>query len=113
MKPNQAVSADVWDLFETLPSQTRPQRGAKPAKRLTALAHELASDGILEGAGKLAHTEMHKALDTFQETEKTKIEAKRKAVLVVDGKTVIADLKAKKQSFDDFWKDGLHFLLHS
>ena len=106
MKPNQAVPADVWDLFETLPSQTRPQRGAKPAKRLTALAHELASDGILENAGKLAHAEMHKALDTFQETEKTKIEAKRKAVLVVDGKTVIADLKAKKQSFDDFWEDA-------
>jgi len=106
MKPNQAVSADVWDLFETLPSQTRPQREAKPAKRLTALAHELASDGILENAGKRAHAEMHKALDTFQETEKTKIEAKRKAVLVVDGKTVIADLKAKKQSFDDFWEDA-------
>jgi len=61
MKPNPAVSAPVWELFEALPSQTRPQRGAKPAKRLTALAHELASDDILPGAGKLAHAEMHKA----------------------------------------------------
>jgi type VI protein secretion system component VasA len=33
----------VWEAFEALPSQTRPQRGAKPAKRLTALAHELAT----------------------------------------------------------------------
>ncbi len=106
MKPNPAVSAAVWELFETLPCQTRPQKGAKPAKRLTALAHELASDGILENAGKLAHAEMHKALDTFQETEKTKIEAKRKAVLTVDGKTVIADLITKKKSFDDFWEDA-------
>jgi type III restriction enzyme len=49
---------------------------------------------------------MHKALDEFQETEKAKIEAKRKAVLTVDGKTVVADLKGKKKSFDDFWEDA-------
>ena len=106
MKPNPAASAAVWEAFESLPSQTRPQRGAKPAKRLTALAHELASDGILPDAGKLAHAEMHKALDKFQESEKAKIEAKRKAVLTVDGKTVVADLKGKKKSFDDFWEDA-------
>lgn len=106
MKPNPAVPAAVWKTFEALPSQTRPQRGAKPAKRLTALAHELASDGILPDAGKLAHKAMHEALDKFQETEKAKIEAKRKAVLTVDGKTVVADLKGKSKSFDDFWEDA-------
>jgi type III restriction enzyme len=106
MKPNPAVSMAIWEAFEALPSQTRPQRGAKPAKRLTALAHELASDDILSGAGKLAHAEMHKALDMFQENEKAKIEAKRKAVLTVDGKTVIADLKGRNKSFDDFWEDA-------
>src|ERR1043165_96601 len=104
MKPNPAVPAAVWELFESLPCQTRPQKGAKPAKRLTALAHELASDGILENAGKLAHAEMHKALDAFREIEKTKIEAKRKAVLAVDGITVIANLRTKSKSFDDFWE---------
>jgi type III restriction enzyme len=106
MKSNPAASAAVWEAFEALPSQTRPQRGAKPAKRLTALAHELASDGILPNAGKIAHAEMHKALDTFQEIEKTKIETKRQAVLTVDGKTVVADLKGKNKSFDDFWEDA-------
>ena len=104
MKPNSAASAAVWAVFESLPSQTRPQRGAKPAKRLTALAHELASDDILPGAGKLAHAEMHKVLDKFQESAKAKIEAERKSVLTVDGKTVVANLKDKKQSFDDFWE---------
>jgi type III restriction enzyme len=106
MKPNPAASAAVWEAFEALPSQTRPQRGAKPAKRLTALAHELASDDILPGAGKLAHEGMHKALDKFQESEKAKIEAKRKAVLTVDGKTVVADMKGKSKSFDEFWEDA-------
>lgn len=104
--PNPAALASVWEKFEALPSQTRPQRGAKPAHRLTALAHELASDEILPGAGKLAHAEMHKALDSFQESQKEKIEAKRKSVMTVDGRTVIADMKGKKKSFDEFWEDA-------
>lgn len=104
--PHPDASAAVWDAFEALPSQTRPQRGAKPAKRLTALAHELASDGILPGAGRLAHAHIHKVLDAFQERQKDKIEEKRKSVMTVEGKTVIADLKGKEKSFDKFWEDA-------
>ncbi|HCD6622493.1 TPA: DEAD/DEAH box helicase family protein [Pseudomonas aeruginosa] len=104
--PNPDVSIAFWEAFEALPSQTRPQRGAKPAKRLTALAHELASDGILPQAGRLAHAHMHKVLDEFQENQKEKIEAKRKSVMTVNGKTVIADLKGKEKSFDQFWEDA-------
>lgn len=106
VKPHPEASMSVWDAFQSLPSQTRPQRGAKPAKRLTALAHELASDGILPGAGRNAHGEMHKALDVFQESQKEMIEAKRKSVLIVDGKTVIADMKGKEKTFDEFWEDA-------
>lgn len=106
VKPHPEASVSVWEAFESLPSQTRPQRGAKPAKRLTALAHELASDGILAGAGRLAHGVMHKALDVFQESQKEKIEAKRKSVLTVDGKTVVADMKGKEKTFDEFWEDA-------
>ncbi|AHE50241.1 type III restriction enzyme, res subunit [Aeromonas hydrophila 4AK4] len=106
VKPHPDANRSVWGAFEALPSQTRPQRGAKPAKRLTALAHELASDGILAGAGRLAHGLMHKALDAFQVSQKEKIEAKRKSVLTVDGKTVIADMKGKEKTFDEFWEDA-------
>lgn len=106
VKPNPAASHAVWEKFEFLPSQTRPQRGAKPAKRLTALAHELASDDILPGAGKQAHAEMHKVLDMAQESYRAQIEAKRKAVMTVDGKTVVADMKGKSKSFDEFWEDA-------
>ncbi|MDC7689824.1 DEAD/DEAH box helicase [Vogesella indigofera] len=106
VKPHPGASAAVWDAFEGLPSQTRPQRGAKAAKRLTALAHELASDDILPRAGRLAHAAMHKALDAFQEYQKEKIDAKRKSVMTVDGKTVIADMKGKAKTFDEFWEDA-------
>lgn len=106
IKPALAASHDLWKVFESLPSQTRPQHGAKPAKRLTALAHEMASDAIIPGAGKLAHAELHKVLDVFLNDQKDKIEAKRKSVMTVDGKTVIADLKGGAKSFDDFWEDA-------
>ena len=106
IRPNPAASQAVWDKFETSPSQTRPQRGAKPAKRLTALAHELASDDILPRAGKLAHDAMHKVLDTAQEKYKAQIGAKRNAVMTVDGKTVVVDLKGKTKSFNQFVEDA-------
>jgi hypothetical protein len=106
MLPNPTAGDGVWALFERLPSQTRPQRGAKPARRLTALAHELASDDILAGAGKLAHAALHAVLDSLQESEKDKIAAKRKGVLTVDGKTVVADMRGRTKSFDDFWEDA-------
>lgn len=106
MKPNPAASQAVWNKFEALPSHTRPQRGAKPAKRLTALAHELASDDILPGAGKLAHAEMHKVMDLAQARYKTEIEKKRNAVMTVDGKTVIADIQGQTKSFNQFWEDA-------
>ncbi len=104
VKPHPNAPESIWNLFESLPSQTRPQRGAKPAKRLTALAHELAYDDILPNAGSLAHAEMHKALDTFQANAKEKIEIKRNSILVVDGKTVIADLRGKQKTFNEFWE---------
>lgn len=106
VNPRSDASIEIWDTFERLPSQTRPQKGAKPAKRLTALAHELASDGILPYAGKQAHSKMHLALDAFIDSHPEKIKAKRASVLVVDGKTVKADLKGGEKSFDDFLEEA-------
>ena len=105
MKPNPAVPEAVWEKFESLPSQTRPQRGAKPAKRLTALAHELASDDILPDAGGKAHAEMHKVLDDSLRTRQG-FEAKRKAVMTVDGHTVVADLRKGETSDAKFQADA-------
>lgn len=106
MLPNSEALDEVWDAFEALPSQTRPQRGAKPAKRLTALAQELADDGILEGAGRKAHAMLHHALDDFQVKYQDKIKAKRDSVMTVDGRTVVADMKGKTKTFNEFWEDA-------
>jgi hypothetical protein len=106
MKPNPALPEDVWEAFLALPSQALPQRGARPVKRLTALAHELAADGLLADAGKKAHAEMHKALDAARARYADEIAAARQAVLTVDGKSLIADLNGKSKSFDEFWEEA-------
>jgi type III restriction enzyme len=102
MKPNPSVPEVVWDKFLSLPSQSLPQRGAKPVKRLTALAHELSADELLPKAGKKAHREMHKVLDAAQARYANEIATARKSVLTVEGKTLIADMNSKRKSFDDF-----------
>lgn len=93
MKPNPAVPQTVWITFTTLPSQTRPQKGARPAIRLTALAHELAVDGILPEAGRKAHAAMHAVLDAFIDSSLYDFAAKRGAVMTVEGRTIVANMK--------------------
>jgi hypothetical protein len=106
MRPNPAVPENVWAKFESLPSQTRPQRGARPPRRLTALAHELAWDELLPDAGKKAHAEMHKVLDAARARWRDEIAAKRDAVMTVEGKSLVADLRGMSKSFNQFWEDA-------
>jgi hypothetical protein len=96
MKPNPAALDAIWQKFISLPSQTRPQRSAKPPIRLTALAHELAMDDLLADAGQKAHAAMHKALDEFLSTRAEEFGSKREAVTTVEGRTVQANLRTKK-----------------
>ncbi len=102
LKPNPAIPKEIWDKLTPLPSQALPKKHAKPVKRLTALAHELAADGLLPEAGKKAHAEMHKVLNAARARYKEEIEHARKAVLTVEGIAVGVDLDAGEMSFDDF-----------
>ncbi|QFS84608.1 Type III restriction enzyme, res subunit [Roseivivax sp. THAF40] len=102
MKPNPAIPEEVWEKLTSLPSQTLPKKQARPVKRLTALAHELAMDDLLPDAGKKAHEAMHAVLDASVETYATKITEARASVLTVEGKTLSADTKTREMSFDDF-----------
>jgi type III restriction enzyme len=102
MLPNPAASADVWKKFTSLPSQTRPQRGAKPPIRLTMLAQALVDDGLLEDAGQKAHATMHKFLDALVSENTYDFSEKRKAVLTVEGRTVVADMVASQITTKNF-----------
>ncbi|MDP7320865.1 MAG: DEAD/DEAH box helicase family protein [Bacteriovoracaceae bacterium] len=104
--PNDSVSKNVWQKFLELPSQTLPKRSTKPIKRLTALAHELSSDGLLEDAGKLAHSELHKVLDAAQVRYSDKIEESRSKVLNVEGLSLKLNMETGEKTFNDFVEEA-------
>jgi hypothetical protein len=106
MGPNSDLDENIWNTMESLPSQTLPKKGAKPIKRLTALAQELASDGLLADAGKIAHAVLHKELDASQINYKDKIKRARSAILIVEGKSLTTDLQNQSKTFDDFVEDA-------
>ena len=99
---NPNILKEVWSTLASLPSMTLPKKHTRPVKRLTALAHELAADGLVEHAGKLAHERMHKALDGARVTYAEEIRSAREAVLTVDGKALKVDMGTKEMTFDDF-----------
>jgi hypothetical protein len=111
MTPNPSVVDKVWEKLLSLPSQSLPKRGAKPVKRLTALAHELAADGLLPDAGKKSHAELHKVLEAAQIRYAEEITAARNAVLTVEGTTLTTDIRGQEKSFDDFLEDADYIVI--
>lgn len=106
MFPHPKADKKIWEKFSSLPTQTLPQRGAKPVKRLTALAQELASDNLLKDAGKKSHEHLHKVLDAAKIRYAKEIEVARKDVLTVEGKSLKVEMQSQKKSFDDFLEDA-------
>jgi hypothetical protein len=102
MKANPAVPEEVWEKLVSLPSQSLPKKQAKPVKRLTLLAHELAFDNLRPDAGKIAHAEMHKVLDGLRARYRDDIARARESVMTVEGQTVRTDVATKAMSFNEF-----------
>jgi hypothetical protein len=93
MDVNPDVSADVWDAFDNLPSQTLPRRTAKPSKRLSALAQALSHDGLLPDARKHAYYGLFAVLDGLMARHKAEVDKTTNAMLEVEGETIVASVK--------------------
>ncbi len=65
LAPNAAVPEAVWQVWDALPTETLPQRGARPTKRLVALAQALSADGVRPNALKEVESELHAVLDAY------------------------------------------------
>ena len=99
---NPVIPEEVWLKLLSLPSQSLPRKEANPTKRLTSLAHELAVDNILEGAGEIAHLELHKVLNAATERFKDDVDEARKHVLNVEGESIMTNLLANESSTHNF-----------
>ncbi len=72
---NPNVPPEVWDLWAALPTQTLPQRGAKPVKRLVALAQALSADAVSPGALRKVEEELHRIVDAYATRYSDKLDA--------------------------------------
>jgi hypothetical protein len=73
--PNPNVSEEVWEVWASLPTETLPQRGARPIKRLVALAQALSADGVRPGALSNVEQELHRILDAYATRYEEKLDA--------------------------------------
>ncbi|MDE0658250.1 MAG: DEAD/DEAH box helicase family protein [Gammaproteobacteria bacterium] len=90
MEVNPTVPQIVWEIFDSLPSQTLPRRAARPLRRLSSLAQALSRDGLRTDARKDAYQSLFAKLDGLMAQYKTKVAAASKGILRVDGETLVA-----------------------
>lgn len=99
---NPNVPKAVWELWEQLPTQTLPQRGAKPVKRLVALAQALSADGLRPGALKEAEDEVHASLDAFAIKYAKQLDAAVQEVWEVHVKEISGRYRKTGLSYNEF-----------
>lgn len=88
LEANPTVGEDVWAAFDALPTQAVPQRGAKPVKRLVALAQALSADGLRERALAEATTKLHNWLDGYATVEADEVARAVKEIRAVHVQTL-------------------------
>jgi type III restriction enzyme len=102
LAPNPNVPDEVWQLWEQLPTQTMPQRGARPVKRLVSLAHALSTDGVRAGAVSEVAKELHTILDTYGTRYADKLRAAVDEVWAVHVKEITGRYGARGLSYQEF-----------
>lgn len=102
LAPNPQVPDGVWNLWEELPTQTLPQRGARPVKRLVALAQALSADSVRPGALKEIDDDMRRRLDGFATIYENQLDAAVQEVWDVHIKEITGRIGAKGLSYKEF-----------
>lgn len=102
LRPNPAIPESVWSAWEKLPTQTLPKRGARPVKRLVALAQALAMDGVHAGALSDAEREMHLILDTYAKRYGSLLDQQIDEVWRVDIQEISGSSTSSKLTYREF-----------
>ncbi len=102
LKPNQAIPASVWEVWDALPTETLPRRGARPVKRLVSLAQALSADGVRPGALSEVGSTMHSVLDSLAVRYKGELEAAMEEIWTVRGLTISGRRKTGTLTYSEF-----------
>ena len=102
LAPNQAIPAPVWEAWDNLPTMTLPQRGARPVKRLVALALALSADGVRPGAIAEIEETMHTVLDSLAVRYKDELREAMEEIWAVRGMTIAGRRSTGKLTYTDF-----------
>ena len=102
LQPNPAIPAAVWEAWDAIPTETLPQRGARPVKRLVSLALALSSDGVRPGALTEAEKTMHAVLDSLAVRYADELKAAMEEIWSVHGVTISGHKKTGKVTYDEF-----------
>lgn len=100
--PNPNVPDEVRQLWSTLPTQTIPQRGARPVKRLVTLAQALSTDDVVPGALAAVETELHRILDAYAMLYQDKLDEAVREVWDVHVKQLEGRFGKKGLTYTDF-----------
>lgn len=99
---NPHIGMDVWACWDALPTLTVPARGARPVKRLVALAEALSGDGLQSGALSLVEQEMRTILDTYATRYARKLDDAEFEVRAVRGQSITGTVGKSKLTYIDF-----------
>lgn len=100
--PNPNVSDDVRRVWEELPTQTLPKRGARPVKRLVALAQALSADGLQENAIKKVQNELHLILEANSIRFEDRLDAAIREVWEVQIQEIESQFGKGELTYKDF-----------
>ncbi|MFF0989559.1 DEAD/DEAH box helicase [Kocuria nitroreducens] len=102
LQRNPLVPDLVWSAWDILPTETMPQRGSRPVKRLVALAQALSVDGVRPGALAEVETFMATVLDSLALRHKDQLKAAMEEVGTVRGLTISGRRKTGKLTYTEF-----------
>jgi hypothetical protein len=99
---NPAIAPEVWACWDALPTLTLPQKGARPVKRLVALAQALSADGVRPGALKEVEDQMHAVLDEFGARYDQLLKQAVAEVWAVRGQAIRGRVDSAELTYSDF-----------
>lgn len=102
LRPNRALSDEVWSAWDTLPTETLPKRGSRPVKRLVSLAQALSADAVRPGALAEVESTMYAVLDSLAVRYKSDLEAAMEEIWSVRGLSIAGRRRTGKLTYTEF-----------